>query len=309
MRDLKALPLILILGFLFGSNLVVARFGLGQFHPLTYNSIRLVIASLGYLLLFLFSRQWNWPRDIHTWLHGSIWGIFGLAVSMCSFVISLQYLSAGITALLIAASPIMTAVLAHFLLPGERLNPRTTLGVFLGFAGTGIILLTGENGLSQFSAADWRGYAWVLLGDMAVAGGYVYGRHFLRSGSAVGVAAVRMVSAALAVALVVSLFVGYDLSRVRLSGYMALAYSGVIATFFPFLIEVILVKKYGAVAANQSAYVQPVVAAVLGALFLDEKITIILVTGMIVIFMALKLLNDRSPKMLKPDERRTNESS
>ena len=303
MKDLKALPLILILGFLFGSNLVVARFGLSQFHALTYNSIRLVIASLGYALLFMVSKQWRWPRDSRIWLHGSIWGIFGLAVSMCSFVISLQYLSAGITALLIAASPIMTALLAHFLLPGERLNRSTLLGVFLGFAGTGLILLTGENGLSQFSNADWRGYAWVLLGDMAAAGGYIYGRHFLRSGSAVEVAAVRMVSAAAALIIVVSLFVGYDLSRVRTSGYLALAYSGLIATFFPFLIEVILVKKYGAVAANQSAYVQPVVAALLGAVFLDEKITVILITGMIVIFMALRLLNNRSPKMLEPAER------
>ncbi len=294
MKFSKALPLIITLGSLFGMNLVVSRFALGQFHPVTFNSLRLIIASTCYALLFTFSRKWTWPTDRALWLKAGLWGALALSSSMSLFVASLQFQSAGVTSLLIAAGPILTIVVAHYLLQDEKLTANRLTGVLLAFVGAGVILVTGQDGLSLAPTGEWRGYAMVMAANLIVAFGFVYGRIYVREYDSVQVAGVRVMGAAIALLLVTAIFLGYDFSQVRLSGWLALLFCGTITTFFPFLIEVMLVQRYGALAANQSAYSTPVVSMLLGWLFLGEKITALIILGTALIFLGLALLNKRT---------------
>ena len=49
---IQALPYIVLAGLLAGSSLIAPPFGVGQFHPITYISLRLVLASLGHLRFY-----------------------------------------------------------------------------------------------------------------------------------------------------------------------------------------------------------------------------------------------------------------
>ena len=104
----QAFPYIILLGFLFGSTLVVSRFSVGQFQPSTYISLRLLLASLGHVTIYLVSRQRKWPTSRRLWRHAAVLGIFGTAIPMNAIVASLQYQSSGLTAVLITTSPAIT---------------------------------------------------------------------------------------------------------------------------------------------------------------------------------------------------------
>jgi hypothetical protein len=63
---LKSNPsfLVVLLGILFGTTLVVSRFSVGQFAPTTYIGLRLVIASLGFLVAYALKiGKRKWPQD------------------------------------------------------------------------------------------------------------------------------------------------------------------------------------------------------------------------------------------------------
>lgn len=291
MKKPAALPLIILLGILFGTNLVISRFGLGQFHPITFNSLRLILASICYIVLFSFSGRWTWPRQRSLWQKAGLWGAVALASSMSLFVSSLRFQSAGVTSLLIAAGPIFTVIAAHFFLSDERMTRNKLFGVLLAFAGAAIILITRQDGLSTMPTSEWRGYAMVMTANLIMAFGFIYGRLKLRHEDPVQVAGVRIFGAAASLFVFTLLFIGYDFSKVQLSGWLALLAAGTITTFFPFLIEVILVQRFGALAASQSAYVQPVVSMFLGWLFLGERITLLILLGMAITFVGLAFLN------------------
>jgi drug/metabolite transporter (DMT)-like permease len=87
------------------------------------------------------------------------------------------------------------------------------------------------------------------------------------------------------------LTIGYDLSAVRVSGYLALIFTGVFGSFLAFLLNFYIIKRFGATAASESTYATPVVATILGALLLNEVVSPIMVVGMILIFIGLTLLN------------------
>jgi drug/metabolite transporter (DMT)-like permease len=214
----KAIPYVVLLGFLWGSTLVVSRFSVGQYDPRTYISLRLLIAASAHLVVYAISgwiiAERPWPRSRQLWGRASIFGIFGTAVSMTCIVSSLQYQSSGVTALLLTLGPVVTVVLAQFFLPDEPLNWQIGLGVVIAVCGASVLLLQGENGLAEFAEADWRGYAWALTGITSSAAASVYARRYLRSADSWDVASIRMFAAAAILSIITYFTVGYDLSNV-----------------------------------------------------------------------------------------------
>ena len=59
----KALPSIALLGFLWGTNLVIMRVGVGQFDPMVFVGIRLLLSSLAFVLVYTFSGRRLVPTD------------------------------------------------------------------------------------------------------------------------------------------------------------------------------------------------------------------------------------------------------
>lgn len=279
-------------GLLFGSSLVVSRFSLGQWQPLTFVAIRLALSALGFVLLSTLVRSLAYPTGRQLWLRGALWGLLGTAVPMSLIVSSMQYQSSGMTSLFITGVPALTAVLAHFFLPTERLNRRQWVGVALAFVGVALLLLSGESGLTDASF-DWRGPTMALTAAVASALGIVYARRALADAPAYAVAAARITAAAVMVAVVAAVLEGYDLSAVDAVGYAGLGYASLIGTFAGLVLAVWIIKRFGATAATQTGYVIPVVSTIGGVVFLDERLSLPILLGIAVIFAGLYLVNGR----------------
>ena len=77
---------------------------------------------------------------------------------------------------------------------------------------------------------------------------------------------------------------GFDYSAVAWSGVLALVYGTLPGTLLGFSLYSFVVARFGATKGTQVEYLVPVVAALTGWVFLDERITIVMVVGMAVVF-------------------------
>lgn len=271
----------------------MARFGLAQFNPITFVGLRLALACMAHLGVYLVDRRRRWPTDRLLWRRAALMGVLGTAVPMTVLLLSLQYQSSGVTSIFITTAPAITVLMAHFFLADERLTGRKIIGIALALGGALLLVLQGESGLPDASQASPIGFALVLVGMMAGSAMAIYARKYLRSFDAFDVATTRMVVATLFMAPIVLFFTGLDFSQVTAEGYFSLVYTALVGAFAGLLLEFYIIKRFGATAAVMTAYVIPVVATVGGALFLDERITLIMLGGMALIALGIAIINQR----------------
>jgi drug/metabolite transporter (DMT)-like permease len=292
--NLQAARYVLLLATLFGTSLVASRLGVGQFSALTYTGLRLTLTSLGHLLVYLLAMGGRrWPTDGRLWRRASFLGMFDTAVPMSCMVLSLQYQSSGLTAILATVGPAITVLLAHFFLPDERLSRRKALGVALAFGGALLLGLLGESGLPDVHRANPIGYLLVLGAMLSASAMTIYTRRQMGGFDSFQVTSVRMFTATLVVLPLSLILVGFDLSRVTWQGYAALGYGALVGTFFAFWLLIVVIQRFGATAAATTLYISPVITSVGGMLVLDETITAGMAAGIALIAAGIALLNTR----------------
>jgi drug/metabolite transporter (DMT)-like permease len=126
-----------------GSGYIASKTGLQYAPPFTFLSLRF---ATGLCLLVPLAFYWQrreplrWPETPRALMHVIVAGLLMHAANLGASHYS-QYLgmSAGVTALVLAAQPLATALIAAALL-GERLRPAQWLGVFIGLAGVALVV-------------------------------------------------------------------------------------------------------------------------------------------------------------------------
>ena len=179
---------------------MISRFSVGQFEPTTYIGLRLVLSSLGFAVIYgLRIGNRSWPRDRQLWKHATLMGIFGTAFPMTGIVASLQYLSSGLTSILITVNPAITVLLAHFFLSDERLTRRKVFGVLLALSGAVLLAAMGETGLVDIEPGSPIGYLLVFGAIIFASVGNIYTRKYMQNMDVSDVTSVRLFIATLVV--------------------------------------------------------------------------------------------------------------
>ncbi|MBG7610072.1 MAG: DMT family transporter, partial [Anaerolineae bacterium] len=257
----------------------------------TFVGLRLTLASLGFIALYLLSRgKRKWPKDGLLWRRASFLGVIGTAIPMASFVSSMQYQSSGITSVLITISPAITVLIAHFALPDERLTLSKSMGIALAFSGALFLALRGESGLLTIGKVNPIGYGLVFLGISCSSVSNVYIRKKMRNFPPMDVAAVRMLTAAIVAMPIALLTSNFNMRQVNAQGWLVLLFAAIIGTFFAFLLDFYNTQRFGASTAVMVSYVVPIVGVLGGALLLDEQITMGMLGGMLLIVLGVGLI-------------------
>ena len=184
-----------------GSGFLATKVGLEYAPPFTLLTLRFAFGMLLVIPIALAVRP-RWPGSPSQWLHVAFAGLLMHAINLGGSHYA-QYLgmSAGITALVLALQPLVTAMVAGPFI-GERLNRLQWFGVFLGFAGVALVVWH-KIDLDAMSSAS---LAAVLISLAAITVGTLYQRIFcpavdLRAASVVQFAATLFLVAPLAVAV------------------------------------------------------------------------------------------------------------
>lgn len=178
-----------------------------------------------------------------------------------------QDVPSGIAALLVGTIPLWFAIIAWVAF-GERLGGRALLGLVLGFAGLALLVdPSGEEGAKPVAAAV------IALGAFAWALGSVLSRRLPLPGDTLLAAAMGMLAGGTLLAVASGLSGEYNDARFTPEALGAIAYMIVVGSLIGFSAYVWLLKVAPASTVSTYAYVNPVIAVLLGWAFNDEVIT------------------------------------
>jgi drug/metabolite transporter (DMT)-like permease len=164
--DLTGFWLLLGLTMVFAGNNLLIKLGTLGYEPVAMAALRSGIALLavgGWML-------WRGlPFRPDLWRPGLLIGFFFAAEFFLLFI-ALDRTTLVRAAILFYAMPLWTALMAHALIPGERLTPLRTAGFLTGFAGVALTLLGQAGGLQAAAGGDLTGDLLALVGGFFWAG-------------------------------------------------------------------------------------------------------------------------------------------
>jgi len=257
--------LLATLGVCWGSNFLAIKIAVAEIPPATLTLGRLATAA-AILFLVLKAQRLAWPTSARVWTHLAFVAIFGNALPYALIAWSEVYVDSGLAGVLIAATPLITMLLAHVSLGDERLSVRRAAGVGLGFLG--VVLLIGVDALAGVGHDLWAQLALLgAAGCYAVAG--VVARMMPPTAPNVSALAVT----GMATLAMFPFAVAGDGMQVA-PGWTALAamlWLGAVSTALAMLTYFRLVASAGPTFLSLANYLVPLLALGFGGLLLGER--------------------------------------
>lgn len=159
--------------FFWASGFVAAKYGLPYAEPFTLMAARFVVGA-AILVPACFVLKATWPKTLRDTTHILIAGFGVQTVYLIGVYYGIWFgISTGVTALVVGLQPLLTGVLAGFVLK-EKVTPRNWVGLVLGFIGLGLVVW--DRVLAPTDAL-W-GLAMLLMGLAGITLGTLYQKKY-----------------------------------------------------------------------------------------------------------------------------------
>ena len=197
-----------------------------------------------------------------------------LVVPFSAVSVAESWISSSLTGVLIATVPLVVAVIAPLFGIRERIGPRRVIGLAIGFAG--VVALLGIDRLS--GAQQWLGAAVAFFAVVGYAVGPLIVQRHLAGIDELGATAASLSIASVVLAPFAFYFA--PTAMPSMSSIASVVTLGVICTAVALMLFFYLIHSAGASRAAVVAYINPLIAALLGVMVLDEPFGPGLVIGM-----------------------------
>lgn len=275
---------------LFGASVIATRVAVQEIPPLNLAVLRFGQGGLILFLCLFFGARNLLKVKRHDLPILVLLGAILFAIFPVTFNISLRFTEASRGALMLATMPIWSAWIAR-VARKERLILRQVAGILLTFAGVGIVLV--ERGLR------WQGTSVALGGDVLML-------FTALCGAIYGVLAQRMLSrySALTVTMYAMLFgtfllfpaalvEGLPQAFVRIDGKVAvlILFLGIFGGALGYFLWTFALTRLTPTQVAVYVNVNPMVAIILGAVLLAEKLTGVFVVGFVAVVVGVLFVN------------------
>jgi drug/metabolite transporter (DMT)-like permease len=270
---------------IWGSTYLAIRIGLESMPPLLMAGLRFLLAGTLLWLWCDFRREVR-PR-LREARNSAVVGLFLVAAGNGFVTLAEQSVPSGITAVVVAVGPVFTTLLGWALGSQRRPGAAMVVGLALGLAGVGLLMVGGPSG-----HVDPRGAGFTLLATFCWSCGVLYSQANALPESALRSNAVQMLAGSAAMLSIGSLrgeWVRFHPASITLASGLALAYLVVFGAIVGYSAYGWLLRHVSATAAGTTAYVNPAVAVLLGALW-GERIEVKAILAMAAIFLGVWLI-------------------
>ena len=266
----RALIAYLIVCVFWGSTYLAIKVGVGELPPFLFAGLRFFVAGVLLLAIALALRD-PLPRRAGDWRTLAIVGLFLLTGGNAFVVWAEQYTPSGVASVFVVTVAIWTAFF-DAIIPGGSgdLNWRVVAGLLLGFLGTA--LLVGASP-AEILKADLRGPLALTFASASWSIGSVYAKRHPTEVSPYIAASIQMIVGGAVVALVGSALGEWHRWHLNLRGLGAMAYLVVFGSILGYSAYAYALRHASATIVGTYAYVNPVIAVLLGWLLLAEPIT------------------------------------
>jgi drug/metabolite transporter (DMT)-like permease len=256
---------------IWGSTYLFIKYAIESVPPFMMGAARFTAAGA---LLYALAR-WRGAKapDAHDWRSAAITGVLMLGLGNGAVMWAELTVPTGVVALIVSTVPIWI-VLIDWLRP-RGVRPR--LPVFLGLAlgVVGMIILIGPRAIIGQGNVDEIGVLILLVGSLGWAVGTILSKGSKRSSSPIVYSSLQMVAAGIAM-VIMSLTIGehtrFEPSEVTARAFLSWVYLMLAGSIIGYTAYIYLLGKVSAPKAATYAYVNPIIAVLLGWAFLREPI-------------------------------------
>lgn len=281
-----------IVYLVWGSTYFFIRMAVEHIPPLILAGIRFLVA--GSLLLGWCALRGERIFDWQAIKPAAISGLLLLFIGNGAVVWVEQFLPSSLVAVLVSSAPIWFVILDKPLWKENFRSTSTIAGLIVGFIGV-LLLFSQQASAVAVSHNKIQIISLILLviGAMCWAGGSLYSRYNAKGPVSVNTAW-QMLSAGI-IFIPCSLFSnelkGFQWESVPAHSWLALIYLIVMGSLAAYSAYVWLLQVRPATQVSTYAYVNPVVAVLLGLLFANEQLTLLQLVGLAVILTSVLLIN------------------
>lgn len=272
-------------------NQVVIKVTNGGFQPVFFAGVR---SAGAVLCIWLWLRWRGIPLRFEpgTRLAGLAIGCVFAFEFLCLFV-ALDLTAVSRASVILYSMPVWLAIMAHFIMPDDKITPIKAVGLGMAVAGVATAILTRDHGAGSIwgdLAALGAAIGWALTALIAKASSLSRVRPEIQLFWQVGVSAPILLFAAL--------FFGpfiRDLAPIHIAGML---FQIVVVVSAGFIFWLWLLSIYPASGVASFSFLSPVLTVGLGWLLLDEQIGPNLIFALLLVALGILLIN-RAPKSRK----------
>ena len=282
--------------FVWGSTYLAIRVGVLQLPPALFAGVRFLCAGL---LLIAYARLTGqpWARGVREWQTIVVVGVLLLVAANGLVVWGEQWVASNLAALIVATTALWIAALGTLGAQGQPLARGAVWGLALGFAGVALLLKPAEG----FATDQLYGQLALLAASASWAIGSIYAKRRRPTTPPLMSAGLQSL-----VAGVVLCGLGFSLGEAERwqwtpTAIAALLYLIVFGSCIAYAAYVWLLHTVTPAALGTYAYVNPVVAVVLGAWLLDERLQPVQFFGMAVVLLGVVLVTTSRARPVATD--------
>lgn len=295
----KAVFALALVCFFWGTTWIAAKEAVrdNRIHPLYMSAIRQLLGGLCFVLFFI-SRGQLWPK-------GKEWGPI-LVLAVLNFILSnglstwgLKYISSGLGAIMGAIFPLWIVIIGLFT-ASNRMPVKAVVGMMLGFIGVCIIFY---EHLYDFANPAFR--IGIFL-SIAATWSWAFGTLYTKKNAAnfnpyFSLGLQMIISSVFLFIFSIATGIADPLTSIPWQSWASIGYLVVFGSIVSFIAYLYALQKLPTEQVSIYAYINPVVAVLLGWLIFSEKLTIFITVGGLVTLLGVFLVN-KAFKALPPPE-------
>jgi drug/metabolite transporter (DMT)-like permease len=287
--------LLIILSAIWGGSFYFFAVIIKELPVFTIVFFRVFLATLA-LWIFVFATKQKLPDFKSTWQNYFLMGLFNNVIPFSLIVWGESRVAPGLAAVLNATTPFFAVVVAHLSTQNEKLTWNRMTGAIIGLSG--VAALVGFEAIKNLGSD--------LIFQLAIVGASlsygictIFGRRLATTPPLVAAASQTAASSLMLLPLMFVIDKPFSLSMPSLNATLSLIALALLCTAIAYLIFFNIVKRAGMTNVTLVTFLVPVSAMILGAMFLDEQISLRHFIGMAVIGIGLALIDGRIPNRLK----------
>ena len=295
----KALFALAWVSFAWGTTWLASKEAVTNVPALQIIAIRQLIGGAVYITYFIFKK--------HPWPKGKQWIVI-LVLSFLTFMLSntlstwgVKFIPSGLGAIMGAIFPLWLVIITMF--QGKRLPNRAMIGLLLGFGGVCIVFY---EHLKDFLNPDFRfGILLSLTATISWAFGTLYiKQQAINFNPYFSLGFQMLISGIIVMSIAQTTNNAIKFSEIPASTWWAISYLVVIGSVLTFVAYIYSLQHLPTALASVYAYINPIVAVLLGAALVNEKLTIFIAIGGAITIAGVYLVNNSLKKkmLMEPAE-------
>ncbi|HET7086335.1 MAG TPA: DMT family transporter [Rhizomicrobium sp.] len=291
----RAWGLLLLLSLLWGSSFFFYKILVAVLPPVTVVLGRVGLAAIA-MNLWLLAQGQRMPLSGKLWLRFLLLGFLNSSLPFVLIAWGETRISSGMASILNATTPIFMVAVAHWGTEDEKLSVGKAVGIALGILG--VIVLVGPGAL-RGGGTIWGDLA-VIVASCSYGFGGVYSRRFTDL-SPLQAATGQMTGATI---LLLPLSLVFDqpwtLAPPHLGVWAAWLAIALVNTALAYVVYYRMVASIGVTYISLVTFLIPIIALFLGAVFLNESVSLQALAGMAIIALGMAAVDDRLFRRIKP---------